>query len=96
MTDAAVGLADAVRALRAELNRAIEQGRDEALRFELGKVEMEFGLEIGKESAGDAGIRFWVVSLGAKHGRTSAATHRVTIELTPRIDGRSPEIADEE
>ena len=96
MSDPAVGLADAVRALRAELNRAVDEGRDEAIRFELGKVQMEFGLEIGKETAGDAGIRFWVVSLGAKHGSTSAATHRVTIELTPKIDGRSPEIADEE
>jgi hypothetical protein len=91
-----VGLADAVRALRAELNAAVEEGRDEAIRFELGTVQMEFLVEVAKEAGADAGIRFWVVSLGAKGGVTSTSTHRVTLELTPKVDGRAPEIADVE
>ena len=92
--DTAVGLGDAVRALRAELTAAIADAKGEELRFELGPVEMEFLLEVTTEASADAGVRFWVVSFGGKAGRTHGSTHRVKLTLDP-VDpsGKRPRIA---
>ena len=96
MSEQPLGLADAVRALRSELTTVMREGRDEALRFELGPVEMEFLLEVQREAGGEAGIKFWVVNLGGKGSVTRGSTHRVTLTLTPRdLAGRSPRISDE-
>ncbi len=81
--DARVPLDTAVKALRSELYAAMEAGADEKLQFRLGPVELELGLEVSNEAGGDAGIRFWVVSLGGKAGRTSTSTHRVKLTLNP-------------
>jgi hypothetical protein len=92
-----VGLADAVSELRRELTEAMEQGAGAPIRFELGPVEMEFLLEVRKEGGGEAGVRFWVVSLGAKGSASSGSTHRVRLSLVPKDEsGRPPEISDQE
>jgi hypothetical protein len=97
MPEQQLGLADAVRALRSELTTVMREGREEALRFELGPVEMEFLLEVQREAGGEAGVKFWVVNLGGKASVTRGSTHRVTLMLTPRdAAGRSPLISDEE
>lgn len=97
MAEQQLGLADAVRALRSELTTVMREGRDEALRFELGPVEMEFLLEVQLEAGGEAGVKFWVVNLGGRGSVTRGSTHRVTLTLTPRdASGRSPRISDEE
>jgi hypothetical protein len=93
-----VGLADAVRALRSELTVAMAEGEGQRLRFELGEVEMEFLLEVTKEAGGEAGVKFYVISLGGKAGVTSGSTHRLKLVLTPQdaATGRKPSISDEE
>lgn len=97
MPEQPLGLADAVRALRSELTTVMREGRDEALRFELGPVEMEFLLEVQREAGGEAGVKFWVVNLGGRGSVTRGSTHRVTLTLTPRdAAGRPPHISDEE
>ncbi len=83
-----LGLADAIAALRKELTAAMTVGVGERVRFELGTVEMEFGLELAKERGGEAGVKFWVVTLGGKGSMTTGSTHRVTLQLTPKgVDG---------
>jgi Trypsin-co-occurring domain 2 len=95
MSEKLVGLADAIRELRRELTEAMTEGQGKPIRFELGPVEMEFLLEVSKDAEGDAGIRFWVVSLGGKGSVSSGTTHRVKLALTPKdATGRPPEIAD--
>lgn len=97
MSEQPLGLADAVRALRSELTTVMEEGREEALRFELGPVEMEFLLEVQREAGGAADVKFWVINLGGKSSVTRGSTHRVTLALNPRdAAGRSPQISDED
>ncbi len=93
-----IGLADAVRALRSELTGAITQAEGERLQFNLESVEMEFLLEVRREAAAEAGIKFWVVNAGVKGGMSRGSTHRVTLALTPKDlrTGSSPQISDEE
>ena len=85
-----LGLAAAVAGLRAELTAAMTAGAREKVRFELGPVQMEFGLEIEAERGGEGGIKFWVVTLGGKASSTSGATHKVTLELTPKDEQGGP------
>jgi hypothetical protein len=79
-----LGLAEAVAALRKELTSAMTAGAGERVRFELGTVEMEFQLELAKERGAEAGVKFWVVTLGGKGSTTSGSTHRVSLQLTPK------------
>ena len=87
MTDAAdvagVGLADAIGQVRAELERAVKEGQESSVAFRAGPVELEFEVAFTRTGGVDGGLRLSVLSLGAKRERSSAATHRVKVELTP-------------
>ena len=78
-----VPLASAIKALRRELVTALHEGKDQDVRFALGPIELEFQVEVSREGGGDAGIKFWVVSLGAKGTRRSGTTHTVKLSLSP-------------
>ena len=81
----AAGLAETIRALRSELTSAMMSGADERLHFELGEVQLEVTLAITREGSGDAGIRFGVVSFGAKGGLKDETTHHLTLSLQPVV-----------
>jgi hypothetical protein len=53
-------------------------------------VELEFSVEVTREGSGEAGIKFWVVSMGGRAGLSNAQTHRVSLSLVPqaRVDDR--------
>lgn len=90
-------LADAVRALREELSSAMAASTDETLRFEVDTVTMEFVVEVTADTEAHAGVKFWVVDVGAGGGLSRSASHTVTLELTPKTStGERPEISDEE
>lgn len=82
-----IGLAEAIRELRAELIAAQAEssgpGGDE-VRFEIGPVEMEFAITLSREGAGKAGVQIGVVTLGAGGSIASESVHRVKFVLTPR------------
>ena len=86
MSDAiAAGLAETIRALRAELVSAMEAGKDETLHFQLGPVQLEVTLAITRKGGTDAGIRFGVVSFGAKGDLDNATTHHLSLSLQPVV-----------
>lgn len=95
-------LADVVHALRSELAAAMAEGTDSEIRFELGPIELEFLVDVRKDGSADAGIRFGVVSFGAKGGVTSGSTHRLKLVMDPkdsrgrpaRVSGRGTRIPD--
>src|SRR6266852_4325525 len=66
MDDMAVGLADAIAALRKELTAAMTAGQDEDVRFRLGPVELEFELDVKRDAKAKGGVKFWVVSVEAR------------------------------
>lgn len=82
MADEAIGLADAVAAVRGELVRAQADAAG-PVRFEVGDIELEFTVALTKNASVDAGIRAWVVSLGSKLSESQADTHRVKVTLHP-------------
>jgi hypothetical protein len=82
-TEVEVPLADAIRALRRELVESIEAAEDSDLRFTLGPIELELAVQLSSDGHGEAGVHFWVVSLGAGASRQRAVTHTVKLSLTP-------------
>jgi hypothetical protein len=87
MTDdvdpAGVGLADAIGQVRAELEQAIKDGEESPVAFRAGPVEMEFEVAFTRNSGVSGGFQLSVLSFGAKRDKSSAATHRVKVALTP-------------
>jgi hypothetical protein len=86
--DTPIGLAEAIRELRAELIAAQAESPGSGVRFELGPVEMEFAVTLSREGGGKAGIQVGVVTLGAGGSVSSESVHRVKFMLTPK-DGRT-------
>ena len=50
-----------------------------------GAVELEFQAAVTQDIEGNAGIRWWLVSLGGKASRDAATTHTVRLKLSPVI-----------
>lgn len=78
-----IGLAEAIGQVRAELARAIEEGKDSPVAFRAGPVDLEFEVGFQKTGAVDGGLQLSVLSLNAKRERSSTTTHRVRVTLTP-------------
>jgi len=78
-----IGLADAVAALRRELETAMAASAGEQVQFRLGTVEMEFTVEVTTEGKGGAGVRFLIFSADAGGSRARATAHRVKLQLQP-------------
>ncbi|MER5917034.1 trypco2 family protein [Streptomyces sp. NPDC001982] len=80
------GLAEAVSAVRAELQQAMDEGERSALKFRSGPVEMEFAVEVKKFGEARAKVLVLPWSAEAKAGLNSGRTHRVKITLQPVDD----------
>jgi hypothetical protein len=92
---AGVGLADAIGQVRAELEQAIKDGEKSPVAFRAGPVEMEFEVAFTRTGGVSGGFQLSVLSFGAKRDKSSAATHRVKVELTPADrEGRDVLIGD--
>jgi hypothetical protein len=81
----AAGLANTIKALRAELTDAMVGGEGNELRFVLGPVTLDVALAITKDAGGKFGVGFGVLSLGAKGGVTNEATNRLKVSLQPML-----------
>jgi hypothetical protein len=90
-------LAEAVELVRSELEEAREKGASSSLAFVPGIVELEFEVVFDETAGADAGIRVWVVSLGAKGEVSRGRTQRLKVTLSPveRATGKPPQISDE-
>jgi Trypsin-co-occurring domain 2 len=83
------GLAETIQALRTELVTAMESGKEDPLHFQLGPVQLDVTLAITREGGGEGGIRFWILSMGAKGSVGDVTTHRLSLSLQPIVAGVS-------
>ena len=92
----AIGLAEAVQQIRAELQRAAAGGAGQPIAFIPSSVELSLEVVFERKGGADAGVRVWVVTAAAKGEIRSARTQKVTVKLEP-IDpktGQPPRISD--
>ncbi|MFC5216817.1 trypco2 family protein [Streptomyces coerulescens] len=88
MTDHRIELADAVQAVRDELITAAARSSGQDVIFEVGDIELEFGVELRKDVTGGVKVKAWVVEAGADGGAGSTRTHRVAMTLKA-LDSRT-------
>ncbi|MER6093613.1 trypco2 family protein [Streptomyces bluensis] len=79
-----IELSEMIRELRQQLTVAMADGEGEAVRFELGPVEVEATVAVSREAGADSKVRLWIVDAGANGKYTQAQTQRVTLSLTPK------------
>lgn len=78
-----LGLADAIRQLRAELAQAQRQGQNETMKFKLKTIELELGFEFTTTTEGSAGIKVPIIELqlGGKLSGADKTNHKVKLSL---------------
>lgn len=94
VSDGLVPLSSALRMLRHEIETAMQAAAGHELQFRLGPVELEFHVALTDAGGGEAGIRFWLVTLGAKASREREQVQTVRLTLTPHVAGRPGEDVD--
>ena len=82
-----IGLVQTIDALRSELARAIEQAKDQDIQFELRSIQLEFQVGVTWEAGTKAGLKFWVLELGADGNFTKESVQKVTLVLDAPLDG---------
>jgi hypothetical protein len=101
-----IGLADAIGAVRREINSAQAShrlaiktaqanGEEEGIRFELGPIELEFALDVRTEKAGGAAFGIWAANVGGKLARSSDSVLRVKLTMTPQQGDGGPAYAND-
>jgi hypothetical protein len=78
-----VRLSDAIAEVRRELSVAIDEGKDSAVAFRAGPIELEFEVAFDTTKGGGASVRVLVMSLGAKGESHRSSTSRLKVTLTP-------------
>jgi Trypsin-co-occurring domain 2 len=78
-----IPLAEAISDLRSQLWKAISEGKNQDLRFKLDPVELELNVGMTYKGGANAGVKFWVVDVGAKGDIERTGSHRLKLKLTP-------------
>jgi hypothetical protein len=87
MADVAVGLSDAIGALRQELLLAVDEGTDAAMQFRLAPVELSLQVAVTKEAGGK--IAWHVLGLGGSYSAVTTQTLKLRLEPVWRRDDGS-------
>ncbi|MFE2964066.1 trypco2 family protein [Streptomyces sp. NPDC059340] len=80
-----IELSDMIRELRRQLTTSLADGADEAVRFELGPVEIEATVAVSREGEANTKVRLWVVDAGANGKYAHAQTQRIKVTLAPKV-----------
>jgi hypothetical protein len=79
-------LAETVEALRAELAQAAATGAGAGFQFPVAGVQLEFDVGVTKAGEGRAGVKFYVVELGAGGSYAREEIQTVTVTLGTPVD----------
>ncbi|MGW3652978.1 trypco2 family protein [Streptomyces sp. NPDC000878] len=72
-------LPQAIKAVRAGLAVAQQNGADSPIRFTVKDIVLDLGIEIRHTASAGGGVKTFVVSADARGERARAATHRMTL-----------------
>ena len=78
-----VGLAEAIASLRQELSQALAEGKGQEVQFKLGPIELDLQLQVENKVGANAGIKWWLISLGGSGEHSSGRTHHLKLTLQP-------------
>ncbi|TBO58118.1 hypothetical protein EYS09_19125 [Streptomyces kasugaensis] len=82
-----IELASVIRNLREELEQAVDAAEGEALRFELGAIELELSVAVERTGRAGAKVRFWVVESDVEATANRTSTQLIKLTLQPTLNG---------
>lgn len=74
-------LSEAIKAVRAGLAAAQQDGGGSPIRFTVKDIVLDLGIELRESASAGGGVKAFVVSADARGERASTATHRMTVTL---------------
>lgn len=83
-----LGIADVVRAVRAELAAAQAErvARGEEFLFATTELELELSFTVSREAGAEGGVSFWIVEAGASGKVASAEVQKIKLKFETGID----------
>ncbi len=84
-----LGLAEAIREVRAQLSRARQEGEGQDVRFTASQIELELSLDFGWSVEASGGVSKWIpfVDLSAKGGTNEKSVHKIKLTLELATEG---------
>lgn len=82
-----IELTDAMAVLEKQLTDAQESTGGGSSRFDLGKVEVELGIELRTNASGPTGLEFGVLSIDPTGDTQMEPAHRIKFALYPKEPG---------
>jgi hypothetical protein len=97
MDNRKIGLAEAIKDLRLQLQEAMDDGDGKKLRFELQDIDLEFKCSVNRAVDAKAGVEFWLVNVGAGGKLGDEKTQTIKLKLKPKTgSGEPPLLSDRE
>jgi hypothetical protein len=84
-------LGEAIKAVRAGLTAAQQDGADSNIRFTVKEIVLDLGIEIHETAAVGGGVKAFVVSGEARGEHSTAITNRLTVTLEVADDDTTEE-----
>ncbi len=81
-----IGLVETIDALRSELAAAVEKARGQEIQFPIGSIQLEFQVGVTWDAEAKAGVKFWVLELGASGSYANESVQKVTLNLEAPVD----------
>ncbi|MFQ5628366.1 MAG: trypco2 family protein [bacterium] len=78
-----IELASAIAQLRAQLEKAIEEGVGKQLRFQVQDIDLELKCTVKDDVNAGGGVKFWVINAEAKAGYSEESVQTVRLKLKP-------------
>jgi len=68
------------------LAAAVEKAQGQEIQFPIGSVQLEFQVGVTCDTEAKAGVRFWVLELGAGGSYANESVQKVTLNLEAPVD----------
>ena len=79
-------MVETIDALRSELAVAVKKAQGQEIQFPIGSVQLEFQIGVTWDAEAKAGIKFWVLELGASGSYANESVQKVTLNLEAPMD----------
>lgn len=81
-----IGLSEVIDALHSELAAAMKKAQGQEILFPIGSVQLEFQVGVTWDAEAKAGVKFWVLELGASGSYAHESVQKVTLNLEAPVD----------
>ncbi len=87
-----IGLVETIDALRSELAAAVKKAQGQEIQFPIASVQLEFQVGVTRDAEAKAGVRFYVLELGASGSYANESVQKVTLNLEAPVNEQGEQV----